>query len=441
MRKKLCAIFLFGICAIVLCLNYISNYDVQNKVRSRFHNYHNTLDTYHRRILKYLNERKISLFSYEQLNVTNGDLERDINAKVIEMRDRQHQELLEIKNDQELQRGCQQTCCWSRRKMKRFYNGEKDRFPTVLDRLSQIDIKLLADLHYGNLPVPDEIQLSKLTYDILPCLQNSTIIFVDTPDLSHFFQEIHKRISVNYVLITGDSDLSCPIHIINSHLHLLNQIFARKTRIIHWFAMNCDLGNNDQWKQSKVFTCIPQGISQWSNQRYFMQLASGKDDSIHNIDLKTNDYWVLTSFAVLHAPKYRKPLSVLSCMGRLKNISKCFYQKDTMNLWKYYTSIGRSKFVFSPPGVGMDCYRTWEALYLGSIPIVVNSSLNPIFEKLPVLIVDNYDEINLDFLKNMYDNMTKQTYDYRRLYKGYWQREINSYRNTSDMIQIHYMRS
>jgi hypothetical protein len=398
-------------------------------------------DTYHRRISNYLNEKKISLFSYEQSNVTNEDLQRDINTKVIEIRDRQHQELVKIKNDQELQRGCQQTCCWSRRKMKHFYNGEKDRFPTVLDRLSQIDIKLLADLHYGNLPVPDEIQLSKLTDDILSCLQNNTIIFVDTPDLSNFFNRFHERISVNYILITGDSDLSCPVHIMNSHLYLLNQIFARKTRIIHWFAMNCDLGNNEQWKKSNIFTCIPQGISQWSNQRYFMQLASGKDDSIHNIDLKTNDYWILTSFNVLHAPKYRQSLFTLSCMGRLKNISKCSYQKDLMNLWKYYVSIGRSKFVFSPPGVGMDCYRTWETLYLGSIPIVINSSLNPIFEKLPVLIVDDYNQINLDFLKNVYDNMTKQTYDYRRLYKGYWQRVINSYRNTSDMIQIHYMKS
>ena len=324
--------------------------------------------------------------------------------------------------------------------MKHFYNGEKDRSPTMLDRLSQIDIKLLADLHYGYLPVPDDIQLSKLTNDILPCLQNNTSIFVDTSDLGRFFGEFHERISINYILITGDSDLSCPIHLVNSHSSLLNQIFARKTRIIHWFAMNCDLGNNKQWKQSNIFTCIPQGISQWSDQRYFMQLVSGKDDSIHNTDLKTNNYWVYTSFGVLHAPKYRQPLFELSCSGRLKNISKCFYQKS-IDLWTHYISVGRSKFVFSPPGMGMDCYRTWEALYLGSIPIVINSSLDAIFEQLPVLIVDDYQMITFDFLKTVYENMTKDTYDYRRLYKGYWQRKINAYRNTSDMIQIHYMTS
>jgi hypothetical protein len=202
--------------------------------------------------------------------------------------------------------------------------------------------------------------------------------------------------------------------------------------------MNCNLGNNTQWKKSKIFTCLPLGICQWSNQRHYMQLASGKDDSIHNTHLKANDYWVLTSFATDHAPNYRKPLFELSCNGRLKNISKCFYQFTSIDIWKYYIHVGRSKFVFSPPGVGIDCYRTWEALYLGSIPIVINSSMNSIYENLPVLIVNNYEEITLELLKNVYDNMTKQTYDYRRLYKGYWQREINYYRNSSEMIQIHY---
>jgi hypothetical protein len=64
--------------------------------------------------------------------------------------------------------------------------------------------------------------------------------------------------------------------------------------------------------------------------------------------------------------------------------------------------------------------------------------MNSIYENLPVLIVNNYEEITLELLKNVYDNMTKQTYDYRRLYKGYWQQKINYYRNSSEMIQIHY---
>jgi hypothetical protein len=397
------------------------------------------LDTYYRRIQQFLNERNVSVISYERINITNNNLQKDIDVKVADLRDSQHQELLNINNGQELRRGCQQSCCWSERKMKQFYNGEKDRSPTFLDRLSQIDIKLLADVHYGKLPVPDGIQLPKLTHEILPCLQNNTIIFVDTTDLDTFFQEIHEKISVNYILITGDSDVPCPLQISGLHTRLLNGIFAGKTRIIHWFAMNCDLGNNKEWKKSNIFSCIPQGINHWYNLRYYMQLASGKDDSIYNTELKTNDYWVLTSFTIKHAPEYRKPLWDLSCHGRLKNISKCLDQ--VIDQWRFYIHIGRSRFVFSPPGVGVDCGRTWEALYLGSIPIVLSSPINSIFQNLPVLIVNNYEEINLELLKNVYNNMTKEKYDYRRLYKGYWQREIHHYRNSSEIIQIHYTSS
>ena len=100
--------------------------------------------------------------------------------------------------------------------------------PTVLDRLSSIDMKLLADVHYGELPVPDQIHLPKLTDDILPCLQNRTIIFVDTTSLKDFFQTFYKKISIHYILITGDSDRSCPRHLMGSHFHRLNDIFFWK---------------------------------------------------------------------------------------------------------------------------------------------------------------------------------------------------------------------
>jgi hypothetical protein len=397
------------------------------------------LDTYHRRIQQIFNARNTSILCYEHTNFTNRNVEKDIKATVAYLRDSQHQELLNIHNGEELRRGCKQSCCWSQRKMKQFYNGENDRSPTILDRLSQIDMKLLADVHYGKLPVPDGIQLPKLTDEILPCLQNNTIIFVDTTDLDNFFKKIHARISVNYILITGDSDAPCPLQISRLHARLLNGIFAGKTRIIHWFAMNCDLGDNEEWKKSNIFSCIPQGIDQFPSQRYYMQLASRKDDSIYNTELKTNDYWLLTSFTLQHATNIRKSLWDLSCHGRLKNISKCLDQ--VIDQCRYYIHMGRSRFVFSPPGTGMDCYRTWETLYLGSIPIVLNSSINSIFRNLPVLIVNNYEEINLELLKNVYNNMTKEKYDYRRLYKGYWQREIHHYRNSSEIIQIHYTSS
>lgn len=390
-------------------------------------------DTYFRRIHQFLSERNRSMRAYETMIDDDPSLLREIQKKVGEIVADQRQALEKIRNEETRRNGCQPSCCWTEKAMPNFYNGESTRSPTVLDRLSAIDFKLLADIHYGSLRVPDGIQLQKLTKEILPCLQNNTIIYVDTPELGHFLRSMHPSISVNYILLTGDSDLPCPSRLSRSHGPLLEQILAGRTRIVHWFAMNCDLE-----KPSPIFSCLPQGINQWYAQRYFLHLASGKDDSVANTFLKTNDYWVLTSFNRNNGAESRRPLWDLACHGRLKNISKCFYGLNSIDQWRYYLHIARSKFVFSPPGSGLDCYRTWEALYLGSIPIILRTTINSIYDQLPVLIVDRYEEITLPFLQKAYANITRQAFDYRRLYKGYWQRRINAFRQSLETIQIQY---
>jgi hypothetical protein len=61
-----------------------------------------------------------------------------------------------------------------------------------------------------------------------------------------------------------------------------------------------------------------------------------------------------------------------------------------LELWREKT---RYAFVVSPHGNGLDCHRTWESLVLGNIVIVKRSSLDPLYEGLPVVIVDDWREI------------------------------------------------
>jgi hypothetical protein len=57
---------------------------------------------------------------------------------------------------------------------------------------------------------------------------------------------------------------------------------------------------------------------------------------------------------------------------------------------KNLTNIQHSKYVISPPGAGADCYRTWEALYLGAIPVVLRKFWPFNHLDLPVKVVDSY---------------------------------------------------
>jgi hypothetical protein len=91
MRQKPYIKFLIGIC-IFVCCKYISNYNEQRRITisrlERLHNYNQTLnndkilDTYYHRILRFLNERNISISSYEQANTTNDILQRGMLIKV-----------------------------------------------------------------------------------------------------------------------------------------------------------------------------------------------------------------------------------------------------------------------------------------------------------------------------------------------------------------------
>lgn len=60
---------------------------------------------------------------------------------------------------------------------------------------------------------------------------------------------------------------------------------------------------------------------------------------------------------------------------------------------RYRDLVVNSKYVLSPPGSGTDCHRTWEAIYLGAIPIVLRSAWGFAEGELPVMIVDDWNEV------------------------------------------------
>ena len=52
----------------------------------------------------------------------------------------------------------------------------------------------------------------------------------------------------------------------------------------------------------------------------------------------------------------------------------------------------KSLFVPSPAGNGLDCHRTWEALYLGAVPVILKSEFCG-DSSWPVLVIDKWKEL------------------------------------------------
>src|SRR6185437_6783751 len=58
-----------------------------------------------------------------------------------------------------------------------------------------------------------------------------------------------------------------------------------------------------------------------------------------------------------------------------------------------YLRNARYRFHIAVTGNGLDTHRLWEVLYLGSVPIVMTSVLDKLYENLPVLIVQSWHQV------------------------------------------------
>jgi len=68
------------------------------------------------------------------------------------------------------------------------------------------------------------------------------------------------------------------------------------------------------------------------------------------------------------------------------------YVKPILKPRSYRKEILRSQFVLSPPGNGIDCHRTWEAIYLGAIPVVLKTCLHKgLVNSFPIYATDTWE--------------------------------------------------
>ena len=105
------------------------------------------------------------------------------------------------------------------------------------------------------------------------------------------------------------------------------------------------------------------------------------------------------------------------------------HHEQTFEWEKYMLTLSTFKFVLSPPGRGPDVHRTWEALLMGSIPVVQSGPLDFLYFDLPVLTVDKWDELSKELLTSMYPILTSRSYKFDKLFAPYWMELINEKRS------------
>ncbi len=227
------------------------------------------------------------------------------------------------------------------------------------------------------------------------------VVYAVSTQLSSFFTMIHTHIKNRYILITHGADPFVP----GRYVKYLNSC-----KIIAW------LGRNPSVKPNKKFHPIPiginartQGAAEWAKPIYdrLLECDCEKEHLLYlNFDLKTNKSARGEVYDLFHSKPY------------------CFCsEKKPME--EYLLDLKKSHFVLSPTGNGLDCFRTWEAMLMGSIPIVQTSKLDPLLEDLPVLIVDDWKIINQKYLKAKKIEFEKKRYSLEKIYISYWKEYIH----------------
>ena len=270
-------------------------------------------------------------------------------------------------------------------------------------------------------------------------IKDGDTVYICSSALPDFVRRFIPHIKTRFILLSGDSDSSIPTHInsfdspnwSNTKPPTLtpdefNQLINSNYLIV-WFSQNLAFS-------PKVFTKIrhlPIGLDYHTvanNDMYWGPRSSPKiqEDLLRAISTKgrpLSDRFP-KAYTTFHFAIHRG-----SRQQAYDQIPKelVYYEPEHVSRMVSWNKQIEYAFVLSPEGEGMDCHRTWEALCLGCIPIMISTSLNDMFEGLPVLIVQSWSDVTAELLEKTIFEYSRKEFSKDKLLLKYWQDEIQSY--------------
>ena len=101
------------------------------------------------------------------------------------------------------------------------------------------------------------------------------------------------------------------------------------------------------------------------------------------------------------------------------------YSFDDVPFDEFCSDICSHEYVLCPRGACPDTHRMWEALYLGSIPVVKRCPEVLQFDYLPILFVDDYEDVTVKLLEANRDRLRNQLAEcFEPLTANYWLEQI-----------------
>jgi hypothetical protein len=262
---------------------------------------------------------------------------------------------------------------------------------------------------------------------VLDTIKTPTI-YVCSSAIPHFISVMLPLIKNEFILVSGDCDETIPDEILNGDnlKQLLNN-----TKLKHWFSQNMTL-------EHPKITKMPIGLDYHTLQTRPLwgpiTKCQDQEKILTMVKSKSTPFWERSSLCYANFHFSMNTKLGYDRKDAYQNIDKklVYYEENKVSRIITWNKQKEYAFVICPHGGGLDCHRNWEALCLGCIPIVKTSKIDNLYDNLPVLIVDDWKNINTELLENTINKFKvkfqNNEFEIEKLKLKYWTDIIDGYK-------------
>jgi hypothetical protein len=243
-----------------------------------------------------------------------------------------------------------------------------------------------------------------------PKLVSNNIIYSDTHNVNHILQHPPNH---EFILVTHNSDgkildFNQEYRADSADINLI------PNNLVKWFAQNVCVYH-------EKIESIPIGLE---NSKWFVEEKKVFNiEKISNLDLNFKNLLYINFNINTNLKQRIEPINIFMN----KSWATIKLGKNGDSFIDYITDVKSHKFVLCPEGNGTDTHRTWETLYLGSIPIEKRNINNSFYTDLPICFVDSWSDITEDFLNSEFERIKNSKWNLEKLKFSYWEEKITNY--------------
>jgi len=274
----------------------------------------------------------------------------------------------------------------------------------------------------------DELNIMFMTPNTKPYI----IIFVKT-NLLDYYTHVLQGLNIPFVLITTCNDDVCiPYYFFphkEKHVKEAHDVILKNPNLIKWLTKNPSILH-------PKLAPIPLGPKwQWNSRDFFGEDKKPIIDILNKYCLSPskNFYvgekpnWLYINMAQTTGNPFYSPHKDMRQNVLDICLEKGFQISPGGSLEHYLENLSQYKFCVCPPGRGIDTHRAWESLMVGTIPIMISTPLDILYDNLPVVIIKSWSELSMGFLEKEYERVRNgKTYDWSVLYAPFWKNVLQT---------------